>query len=394
MMHKPTPKLIALLTAAAFFAFFVFGFTDNLKGPTLPALLADLKLTYSQGGTILFGAYVGFLLATLFNGILSDVAGKKAPLLVAGACLALGIWGFSAFSNAGLLTAAMLVVGMGLGSIELGGNSFIVDLHPERKGLMLNWLAVFHGVGSMAAPIFAGRMLEAGQSWRAVYRWDWLLVGLLLAVFWLVRYPRPKVTHTTKINFAGLRQTAFTTEMGWFYFAIGVYVAVEIGVAAWIVEFLQKTHAQSVAASTTALSVFFLMVTVGRLAGSFFIERLGYLRSVLIATTGAGVTIALGVFGPSGFSFFLPLSGFFASIIFPTLTAEVSDRHQENMGAILGLLFTFAGVGGMLGPWLIGVGSDLWGIQLGFATNVAFCTLLALAIIVLMRFKSLERKSS
>jgi len=36
----------------------------------------------------------------------------------------------------------------------------------------------------------------------------------------------------------------------------------------------------------------------------------------------------------------------------------------------------------------------LWGIQLGFATNVAFCTLLALAIIVLMRFKSLERKSS
>ena len=32
-----------LLTAGGFFAFFVFGFVDNLKGPTLPALLRDLN---------------------------------------------------------------------------------------------------------------------------------------------------------------------------------------------------------------------------------------------------------------------------------------------------------------------------------------------------------------
>jgi hypothetical protein len=32
-MNKTSPKIIWLLTAGAFFAFFVFGFTDNLKGP-------------------------------------------------------------------------------------------------------------------------------------------------------------------------------------------------------------------------------------------------------------------------------------------------------------------------------------------------------------------------
>ncbi|RME56051.1 MAG: hypothetical protein D6790_15315, partial [Caldilineae bacterium] len=54
-----------LLTIGGFFSFFAFGFIDNLKGPTLPALLADMSFDYAQGGTILLGAYLGFLIATL-----------------------------------------------------------------------------------------------------------------------------------------------------------------------------------------------------------------------------------------------------------------------------------------------------------------------------------------
>jgi len=70
-------KSLWLITAGAFFAFFLFGFTDNLKGPTLPAPLTDLHFSYAQGGTLLFAAYVGFLIATLFTGVLADLAGKK-----------------------------------------------------------------------------------------------------------------------------------------------------------------------------------------------------------------------------------------------------------------------------------------------------------------------------
>jgi fucose permease len=71
--------------------------------------------------------------------------------------------------------------------------------------------------------------------------------------------------------------------------------------------------------------------------------------------------------------FFLPLTGLFFSIIFPTVTAAVSDLHTENVGAILGLLFTFGGIGGMLGPWTIGIFSDWLGIQAGFGMISIFC---------------------
>jgi len=111
-MPNRTQKSILLLTAGSYFAFFVFGFTNNLKGPTLPALLQDLGLNYSLGGTILFGAYVGFLIATLFTGILADLAGKKTVILIAGFCLALGVGGYSTFRSAGLVYGVGKLIGI------------------------------------------------------------------------------------------------------------------------------------------------------------------------------------------------------------------------------------------------------------------------------------------
>ena len=96
------------------YAFFVFGFVDNLKGPTLPALLRDLDFSYGQGGTILFGAYLGFMVATLLTGVLADAAGIKVVLLVAGVRLTVGLAAFSLVSSFWLLAAALFVVGLGL----------------------------------------------------------------------------------------------------------------------------------------------------------------------------------------------------------------------------------------------------------------------------------------
>jgi FHS family glucose/mannose:H+ symporter-like MFS transporter len=388
-MQKMSSRLTWLITAAAFYAFFVFGFSDNLKGPTLPALLQDLHLNYSLGGTILFGAYGGFLVATLLTGLLSELAGKRAVLLMAGVCLTIGIFGYSSSSTVVPLTASMVALGLGLGSIELGANSLIVELHSKRRGLLLNLLAVFHGAGSMVAPLYAGWLLNQGVPWRDVYRWAWVAVGILIAAFLILPYRRPAPDPSKprpRLDFSVLRRRAFTTEMAWFYLAIGVYTALELGVASWIVEFLQKARGQSVTTSTASLSLFFAMITLGRLLGSFVVERVGYLRTILIASLGAALFAALGIFAPPGLSILLPLSGIFLSIIFPTLTAEVSSRHADNTGAVLGLLFTFAGVGGMLGPWLVGIASDLLGIHLGLGLNaLLYCMVLAASVLVLMR---------
>jgi len=383
MQTKPSKTTIFLLTAGCFLAFFVFGFTDNLKGPTLPPMLAELNFTYGTGGNIFFGEYLGFLIATLITGFLADRFGLKSVVILAGLFLGIGIGGYSTFQTALLLSASLFLIGMGLGAIELGANAIIISLYHERKGLYLNLMAVMHGLGSLVAPLFAGLLLGISISWRVVYRWDLLLIISFVIIFIFLRFP--KAEETTQLDFRHIPQIAFKGQLPWFYAAITFYVAAEIGMGSWLVTFLQDVRGASVASSTQALALFFGMIMIGRLIGGFFVHRIGYLRSILFMTIGGIVCLIAGLYGPKEISLFLPLTGFFLSIIFPTITAAVSDTHTVNANTILGVLFTFAGLGGIIGPWFIGWGSDLFGLQKGFSIVIVFMAILLISVAILIK---------
>ncbi len=383
MQTKPSKTTILLLTAGCFLSFFVFGFTDNLKGPTLPSMLAELNITYGAGGNIFFGEYLGFLIATLITGILADRFGLKSVILLAGVFLGIGVSGYSFFQSAILLSGSLFVLGLGLGALELGPNAIIVSLHHERKGLYLNLMAVLHGLGSLVAPLFAGWLLSLSISWRVIYRWDILLIALFVFIFIFLRFP--KAEEKAQLDFRHIPQIAFKGQLPWFYAAITFYVAAELGLASWLVTFLQEIHNATVPQSNQLLSLFFAMLMIGRLLGGFFVHRIGYLRSILFMTIGGTLCVVAGLFGPKELFLLLPITGFFLSIIFPTITAAVSDTHTENANTILGVLFTFAGLGGVIGPWFIGWGSDLFGLQTGFSIIVVFMMILLIAVLTLIK---------
>lgn len=387
--HLPGhPLSLWLLTAGAFFAFFIFGFVDNIKGPTLPNLLQDLNFSYSQGGGVLFGAYLGFVIATLLAGPLSDLLGSRLILLAAGIFITFGALGLSQSTTYLLIFASMLVVGLGAGAIEVGGNGLIVALHPQAQGRFLNLLATFHGIGSMIAPLYVAWVLAGSGSWRQAFLYSVPLAALLALIFLATAGPTVSKNESHGFDWATLRSTGFSTTMICFYLAIGLYVATELGIAAWIVEYLIQSKGIAQTTASYYLSGFFAFVMAGRLVGSVFVERVGYLRSVLLATMGTLVCILIALIAPPTFAFFLPLSGLFCSVIFPTMTAAVSRLHTHNTGTILGLLFTAAGVGGALGPAAMGVVSDVLGIDWGFGLSAFFCAGTMVALGMLMRKQS------
>lgn len=381
-----------MVAYGTFFAFFLFGWIGNMAGATLPTILQDLHLSYSQAGTILFGISLGFFLATLLVGPLADIIGKKAVIFISCGCFVVGILGFSSFSAFSMLTASMFFIGLALGSLEVGGNLIIVDLYPQNKGRYLNLLNFFYGVGSMLVPFYVGFLLSAAISWRTVYRSGLPLVAVLFVYFLANRYPKSSSTPSSAaFDWRHIGKTAFSGDMPLFYFIMMLYVAAELGTGIWMVEFLQKAKAQSVMSSSLFLSLFFGMMTAGRFVGSFVVERIGYLKSMVFAALGAILCVAVGTFGPASLAFALPVSGLFYSIVFPTLTATVSELHQENIGTILGLLFTFSGLGGMLGPWLIGVLSDWTTIRTGFGIITLFCVIVGITLFWLMKQQTLAK---
>lgn len=386
------------LTLGGLLSFLAFGFIDNLKGATLPEILRAEQLDYSQGGQLLLAAYVGFILATLATGVLADAVGNKFVLLIAGALLCVGLVGIGFAAGPLAMGIMLLVMGLGLGAIEVGANGLMLDLHPHAPGRFLNLLATFHGIGSLLVPLYVAVLLTAETRWQAIFM-STALLALPLVVIFLGRPEQQDGNRrdaSFKNNEVPSRKTtqqvwkaAFTPVMLLYYTLIATYVSVELGAAAWMVEYMQQVKGLSVSSSSLALSGFFAMIMLGRLAGAWLIERLSYLLAVGGGLVGGISCIAIGLFGPLPSYLLLPLSGLFLSIIFPTVTAHVSSMFDAGRGTVMGILFTFGGIGGALGPWAIGQVAERTSLQAGMAMTIAFgiASLVALAAIQLATSK-------
>ena len=54
---------------------------------------------------------------------------------------------------------------------------------------------------------------------------------------------------------------------------------------------------------------------------------------------------------------------------------------------MLGMFFACGGLGGMIGPWLIGFINDLLGLKIGMSVNILFCIIIVFSLITLLRQK-------
>lgn len=394
-----------LITAGCFLSFFVFGFVDNLKGPLLPELLRNGDYSYRQAGTIVLAGYLGFILASLLTGVMADLVNNRSVLLFAAICLCIGSIGFGTTHSYLGLIGFMGITGVGLGAIELGANGLIVELHSESRGLYLNLLSTFHGFGSLLVPLYAGWLVNAGFPWQQIYASSVLLAVPLLVVFWPRKGSFSAVVirqeETTDISqepeqeqeqgcsyWRTLYRVGFTWRMICFYVLIAAYVAIELSVGAWMMEYLQHERNMSVRTSSYYLSSFFVLLMLGRLLGAFVVERVDTLLAVFIAILSSSICVLLGIFGNESLIVLLPISGFFMSIVFPTVTAAVTKLHVAKTGTILGILFAFGGMGGAFGPWTVGFVSDLAGLKIGLASSLAF------SVIALGALLSLKRQCS
>lgn len=375
-----------VLTCGCFLSFFAFGFIDNLKGPILPELLHAEQFTMSQGGTLFLGAYIGFIVATLLTGVISDRVGNRRVLLLSAACLVFGLVGVSQSDSFWFLVLLMGCVGLGLGAIEVGANGLILELHHHNPGRYLNLLATFHGTGSFLVPLYVASLIHWNWSWQTIFLSTATLAVVLAAIFvWpSPSTPQRSIQSRSKPRFREVLAAGFQSPMGWYYLLISTYVAVELGVAAWLMEYLQQVRGQSVNQSSFYLSAFFVMIMLGRLMGSFVVERIGYHRVVTVALIGGGCCLLLGMLLPDSMLFLFSLSGGFFSIVFPTVTAIATSKHKANVGSMLGILFTFGGLGGAIGPWSIGIVSQWGGLTTGMWVPLGFC-IVALATSMIIK---------
>lgn len=372
-----------IVTVGAFFGFFIFGFSDNLKGPMLPVLMEGFGLSYAQGSNILLMLYLGFMLSILGSGFLAGKYGNRTILLLAGLIISAAVTGMSMVQVQLFLYPLYFLIGISLGGIEIGANGAITDIYHEKSGRFLNLLAVFHGAGSMMAPWLMGIILGKGLPWQAVYKGSVIpiLMFPLLFIFLKIITKGEKLIHQK----SDTNNKDIFRNMNLFLLAIIIflYVSSEISFSSWLVDYLYKVRSFSIKSASIMLTAFWGLVMLGRLIASFIVDKIGYIKSLIISVSLAIISFSAGILPGKMFVYFLPLTGLFLALIFPTVTALATVLFPDKKSRVFSYLFFFAGLGGLAGPWLVGYSANWLGIAIGFPFLIVFMVGTLIILIVL-----------
>lgn len=361
-----------IVTYGAFFSFLIFGFTDNLKGPLLPVLLNEFNLSYAQGSNILLMLYLGFMLSILGSGFIAGKFGNRVVLILSGTIITAAVAGMSIVQDKLLLYPLFFSIGIALGGIEMGANGAITDIYHENSGKYLNLLAVFHGAGSMAAPWIVGIMMETGLPWQTVYKASVFPILLFPVIFLFIKLAAGKIPLGKPKNNGESSNLFHNLNVLLLAVLIFLYVAGEISFASWIVDYLYKVRSFSLKSASIMLTVFWGLVMLGRFIASFVVDRIGYMRSLIITVCLAIISFGTGIIPGKVFSYLLPLTGFFFALIFPTVTALAARLFPDDKHKVFSFLFFFAGLGGLVGPWIVGYTANWFGIAAGFPIIILY----------------------
>jgi len=379
------------ITAAAFLALGLNGMTFAFFGTGLPALRTYLAVDLEAAALLTALLQAGFSITALAGGILSDFV-RRDRILMAG-CLVLGsaallLKNASFFAAA---AAAVLLMGIGTGLILSSSNVLVVELHPERKGMILNIHHVFFGLGSLLGPLIMGRLLLK-NSWPAGYA---VLAAALLLLFLFFIFTRPpaKASRSRRSIGEDLRRLLSDKYYILMVLVTAMAIGTQLSLMLLAVTFLMGVKGLTISAASIALSAFFVCLVCGRLICSWLSLRICNSKIVFTLLCLQAVTVFWIWQGEKWTAFAaLILSGMACSGIFPGLLALNGIMFYNVAGTALGILSTMGGVGSILIIWLTGTLSQRIGMDLGF--GVILLSSLAALILFLTSYRAICRSEA
>jgi len=347
-------------------------------GLLVPSLIRSIEQAFSQTdaglGLYYFLNAVAYATGSLGGGIVTERLGRRTVLVLAAVVLVLGLVMLGTVPIWAVVLLAAVPAGLGAGAIDGGANGLILDLFPDTRGRALNTLHLFFSIGALSSPLIVGRLVEAGIAWQSIVLATGAAavpIGILLAV---VTLPHGRHVATVVAGRPTSGRLAFRWPLIVLEIAIACYVASEMGVASWLVRFLEEAP---LATATTGLSLFWAGLALGRLISARISDRFDHLAfATLSATIAGGATIAAVLVPTIDASIVLfTVAGFASGPVFPLIVAVGGERHPGRSAAVGGFLTGAAVVGSVIYPPIMGFLS----VNVGLAVAMVGAGLLSIA---------------
>lgn len=349
---SPVGRRAALLKTVGYFAAFVaLGMASASLGPTLPALAGHTRSSLSQISALFVARSLGYLAGSLLGGRLYDrIPGH--PVMGGALLLMAGMMGLApVVPHLWMLAAAILLLGLAEGALDVGGNTLVVWVHGDKVGPFMNALHFFFGLGAFLSPLIIAQVMLRGGGLIHAY---WTVAALLLpGALWLRCLPSPAGVSATTTRSGPENHGRLVTLIILFFF---LYTGAEVAFGGWIYSYAVALRLTSDTVAAYLTSTFWGALTVGRLLAVPLAIRFPP-RTVLLADClGCLASLGLVLLGSRSLvATFVGTCGVGLSMasIFPAALSLAQGRMRIT-GAVTGWFFVGASAGGMVLPWLIG----------------------------------------
>lgn len=321
----------------------------------------DFSITDTNLSVMFMFGTLAYLICNYIGGALCEKIGQKKLILIGliGAILTNLIQAWS--PNFIIFTIAFALIQAFLGLMSIATNTVIPVLWITGQAIAMNLTHFAYGVGLSASQKLSGMLMVDGFSWRTIYIGSAVLTLIVFIIFIFIKLPIYKQEKEEKLPITIILKD----KLVWFFFiGLGFYILAEQGTGRWLPTFIESSY-KNINESNIAsyVSIFFLLLTIGRLVGGFIVEKIGAMRTVKLFSFIGGVIFIVGlILGEKGL-YIVSIAGFFFSIMFPTIVVIVSNTFKRSTAYIIGIIIALASVVNMLVNLLLGVVSDLIGIK-------------------------------
>ncbi|WP_221340539.1 MFS transporter [Nonomuraea endophytica] len=367
--------------------FFLSGLVVGVWAAGLPSLNDRLDLGPAKLGTALLLISLGALVSMLIAGPVVDRWTSRRVCWFAGPLSALALLAPALAPSYGLLAAAAVVFGIGIGVVEVAINAHSVEVERVYGRPIIS---AFHGtwsLGGAAAGLITSLALKLGASGQALLVATALIVPFLYlpAVTRLlppVPSPSPSADTTAPGKAVGLRW-GLIALLGLAAFAGHLSEGAAIDWAALHARWILGTDP---AAAPLAYTIFAVAMTTVRLLGDPIRARLGSVLTIqlagVLATCGYVLVLCAPLFAGAGAVVVAwtgwALAGVGLATVVPVIFSAVGAAGGP-VGKALSLVTAFGYSGLLIGPAVLGFVAEASSLPVALVIPAALAAVVALA---------------
>jgi CP family cyanate transporter-like MFS transporter len=390
--HAGSSPLRWWMLAGVWLIYMCFGLTASSLAPLVAPIIRDLGLTHTQMGSVLGAWQLAFIVSAIPCGIIVDRLRPRRALLVGALLIALSgvARSFSADYLTLFLAAALFGVGgpiVSTGAPKVVSQWFTGNERGFAMGIYISGpfaggVITLVSTNSVMMPLFDG-------NWRAVLL-TWAALAAVSGVIWLFISSTREAREREASLEAGTKvptTTEIATLLAMRPVQLLLVIAVSIfminhGFSNWLPEILRAGRMDAATAGYYAAFPTIIAVIGSLIIPRFAVPARRVMILALLATSSAAGTLLLLIdTGP-----LLVLGLFLQGIsrgammtVAMLLLIELPAVGDKRVGTASGLFFSFAEVGGVGGPFTLGL---LYDLTHGFTAGLLMLTGFAVTILV------------